>query len=93
MLIMAGDQVNTSDTPQPDAGLIDLAPTILHLLGCPVHVEIDGRVLKDWISTSHPVNTGNYLCMEQNLAPKDLSFSDEDEHELLERLKGLGYLE
>lgn len=93
MLIMTGDQVTTSDTLPSDAGLIDLAPTILHHLGSPVHAEMDGRVLEDWISTSHPVKTGNYLCMEQNLAPKDQSFSDEDEQEVIERLKGLGYLE
>lgn len=93
MLIMAGDQVVISDKPPSDAGLIDLAPTILHHLGSPVHAEMDGRVLEDWISTSHPVITGNYLCMEQNLHPIDQNFSDEDEQEMIERLKGLGYLE
>ncbi len=93
MLIMAGAQIAKGSTPSSDPVLYDLAPTILHLLGSPVHSEMDGRVLEEWITTKYPVKTGKYLCMEENQAPTGQSFSEEDEKEMIERLKGLGYLE
>lgn len=93
MLIMNGAQVDQGSLTASDPVLYDLAPTILHLLGSPVHTEMDGKVLEDWISTKYPVKIGKYLCMEENLAPRDQNLSDEDEKELIERLKGLGYLE
>jgi predicted AlkP superfamily phosphohydrolase/phosphomutase len=93
MLIMSGDKAVEDGSNLPSPVIYDLAPTILHLLGCPVDPEMDGHVLKDWISTNYPVKTGNYLCMEENLAPKNLNLSDQDEREVMERLKSLGYLE
>lgn len=74
-----------------DAQLIDVAPTVLHLLGCPVPAEMDGRVLKDWISTPHEV-TISYDNYESQL-PFGETWSREEEQEVMDRLKGLGYLE
>lgn len=93
MLIISGDQVVEDQSILSSPVIYDLAPTILHLLGCPVDPEMDGRVLEDWISTNYPVKTGNYLCMQENLAPKSQNLSDQDEKEVMERLKSLGYLE
>jgi predicted AlkP superfamily phosphohydrolase/phosphomutase len=93
MLIMNGPQVDQGSLPASDPVLYDLAPTILHLLDSPIHTEMDGNVLEDWISTNYPVKAGKYLCMEESLVPRDQNLSDEDEKELIERLKGLGYLE
>lgn len=74
------------------ASLQDVAPTILHLLGLPVPAAMDGRVLDDlldpqWLA-EHPVL----------FSDDDESFSGggelerEDEEEIEERLRGLGYL-
>jgi predicted AlkP superfamily phosphohydrolase/phosphomutase len=93
MLIMTGEHITNGSSSQAEPVLFDLAPTILHLLNCPVHAEMDGRVMEDWISTNYSVKTGNYLCIDEKMGPTDQDFSEEDEKEMIERLKGLGYLE
>ncbi len=76
------------------ARLIDLAPTILYLLGVPVPDDMDGRVLEEVFTESHL--DGNAIRM--TLAPETLTgngeaYSAEDEEKIAERLKSLGYVE
>ncbi|MEJ2598289.1 MAG: alkaline phosphatase family protein [Anaerolineales bacterium] len=74
------------------ARLVDLTPTILHLMNCPVPDDMDGRVLSDWITTRRPVEVEEGGSGKQNGA-EEATFSDEEEKEMIDRLKSLGYLE
>lgn len=70
------------------AQLIDLAPTILHLLGLPVPTDLDGRVLTEALADARAVEYGG--TAEGN-ATTD-GYSEEEEQEVIERLADLGYI-
>jgi predicted AlkP superfamily phosphohydrolase/phosphomutase len=80
------------------AQVIDLAPTILHLLGVPVPQDMDGEVLTqifegDYLLQS-PVCYGHEA--EDTLytpANAQTSYSADEEEAIRERLQGLGYIE
>jgi hypothetical protein len=74
------------------ATIEDLAPTILYVLGVGVPPDMDGRVLEgvftpEYLST-HPVEYGE----TKQVAPQGRGYSLEEEEELVQRLKGLGYV-
>jgi predicted AlkP superfamily phosphohydrolase/phosphomutase len=76
------------------ASIEDLAPTILHLSGVPLPVEMDGRVLEDALTAdyreSHPVRFDE---KEEALPPSgERGYSPDEEEELSRRLRGLGYV-
>jgi len=77
------------------ARIIDLAPTILHLLGLPVPAYMDGHVLAD-LFQSEPKPVMLEGGLEANSAATTLSpqpvYSHEEEEEVEARLKALGYL-
>jgi predicted AlkP superfamily phosphohydrolase/phosphomutase len=73
--------------------IVDLAPTTLHLLDCPVPEDMDGRVLESVLSAQ--VVEGGQAPRQgaaSHLAVDALDLSAEEEAELEGRLKGLGYL-
>lgn len=72
-------------TPQ----LIDLAPTVLHLLGEPVPEDMDGQVLNEMLTASDSV--GFTAASAFANAALD-GYSEEDAKTIEERLAGLGYL-
>lgn len=74
--------------------IVDLAPTILHILGYPVPNDMDGQVmsaaLSDDFRRRHPVLQGPAVWKP---APDDGShYSDADEATVTRRLQELGYL-
>jgi predicted AlkP superfamily phosphohydrolase/phosphomutase len=71
--------------------LIDIAPTILHLLGLPVPTDMDGRVLEELFPNLpavqyEQVNNGKTLDSSTH-------YSAEEAELIEQRLKGLGYVE
>lgn len=75
----------------PEANILDLAPTIMHLLGQPVPEVMDGRVLKEIFVAPTEVAYSN--GHETGAAvPTDQSLSAEDTAQVEERLRSLGYL-
>lgn len=77
------------------AQIIDVAPTILHLLGVPAPNDMDGQVLEDILDadTVAPVTTESEL---QNVAVEngqDSAYTEEDTVVIAERLRALGYIE
>jgi len=80
----------------PDLQLADVSATILYLLGVPVPDSFDGRVLSEIVAPAfwqaHPLQ--RQTLAEREKSPEQAaSYSVEDEAELEERLRGLGYLE
>jgi predicted AlkP superfamily phosphohydrolase/phosphomutase len=74
------------------ARLIDLAPTLLHLLDVPVPVSMDGRVLEEVLTEKRPVeHTWEEPVLGEN--ERNGGYSSEDEETIAARLKSLGYME
>ena len=92
MVILAGQGIQKGLALQ-DANIMDLAPTILYAMGLPVPADMDGRVLTGAF-------TADYLSAAQVRYTEELSqrptsggqYSLEDEEEIKERLRGLGYV-
>jgi predicted AlkP superfamily phosphohydrolase/phosphomutase len=76
---------------QPEASILDLAPTIMHLLGEPVPRVMDGRVLTEIFA--HPEEIA-YTGDDGETAElvDETSLGDDDAAQIEERLRGLGYL-
>jgi predicted AlkP superfamily phosphohydrolase/phosphomutase len=76
------------------ATLFDLAPTILHLMGGRVPDDMDGRVLTELYE--EPFLKAHPIVYTEALAETDgeaIDLSQEDQESVLERLKGLGYID
>jgi predicted AlkP superfamily phosphohydrolase/phosphomutase len=73
-----------------DAEIIDVAPTILALLGLAIPRDMDGKVLRQLMV--HEVKVQYELEREDHGTSKTNVFSSQDEQLLTERLENLGYL-
>ncbi len=69
--------------------ILDLAPTILHLMGLPVPDDMDGRVLNEILATSRPIERRSASPTGE---AADAGLSAEEMAEVEERLRALGYL-
>lgn len=78
-----------------NAHLIDIAPTILHLLGVPIPEDMDGNVLVDAFRpgflAEHAVQSGAASGTSGGDRPS--GYTDEESAKVEERLQALGYLE
>lgn len=92
ILMLRGDGVKPRHQVQ-DAKIIDMAPTILHLLGVPVSPDMDGRVLVEVFDeqflASRPVE---YANENGSMRPSRPGLSEDEAEEVKERLRGLGYV-
>ncbi|HUS69264.1 MAG TPA: alkaline phosphatase family protein [Anaerolineae bacterium] len=90
--VLSGQGIKSGATLQ-DANITDLAPTILYAMGIPIPSDMDGRVLTEAFAA-------DYLSAVQVRYTNELSqrptgedqYSLEDEEEIKERLRGLGYV-
>lgn len=75
--------------------LIDISPTILHLLGVPVPKDMDGKVLESLFKpeflSAHPVRSG--AASGTSSGERSSGYTDEEAAKVEERLQALGYLE
>ncbi|UCG25961.1 MAG: alkaline phosphatase family protein [Chloroflexota bacterium] len=74
-----------------EANILDLAPTIMHLLGEPVPRIMDGRVLQEIFDQPSDVSYLEEAADSAGLADSQ-SLSHDEEAQLEERLRSLGYL-
>ncbi len=76
-----------------ELSILDMAPTILHILGMAVPTDMDGRVAEEifdpaWFA-KNPVRTREPY---PSVKGAELEMSEEDRQEIIERLKGMGYV-
>lgn len=88
ILILSGDGVRTGTLPQP-VDIIDLAPTILAVLGLSVPSDMEGCMLRSAFLDPPPVEMGPPTGQRDNDA-NDLT--DAEEAEVTKRLQSLGYM-
>lgn len=81
----------SSQGPLPEVNILDLAPTILTLLGQPVPRVMDGRVLKE-IFRQAPQVVYDEREDGEGALPASQALQSADESQLEERLRSLGYL-
>lgn len=75
------------------ARIVDLAPTVLHLMGCPIPDDMDGQVLTDALRPASRDIRPPVTVTEGGTARPGYELTDDEEAELRSRLRGLGYLE
>ncbi|MDR3632826.1 MAG: alkaline phosphatase family protein [Isosphaeraceae bacterium] len=92
VLIATGPAIRAGGRPS-GARLLDIAPTVLHLLGVPVPGDMDGRVLSELLDPAItaavpvPANAG-----AAQPAPVVSGYTEEEDEAIQQRLADLGYL-
>jgi predicted AlkP superfamily phosphohydrolase/phosphomutase len=90
--IAAGPQIRLAGRVE-GTQIVDLAPTVLSLLGCPVPEEMDGHVLSGLLTAGASAHDAARAREAMpGIRPAAVSLSPEEETELQQRLRGLGYL-
>jgi predicted AlkP superfamily phosphohydrolase/phosphomutase len=94
ILISEGPQVNDQASVN-GASIIDLAPTILYLLGVCVPEDMDGRILEEIIRPdfvcAHPIQLDS--AEEIYGEKKPTNYGEREEQYIRDKLKGLGYID
>jgi hypothetical protein len=73
--------------------LIDIAPTVLQLLGIPVPGEMDGDPIVDLFQPDLAAEIGRSITKDFNRpSSPDFTFSPDEAETIADRLKSLGYL-
>lgn len=74
--------------------LVDIAPTALFAMGLPVPVDLQGRIIDEMFTTAHLATHRKAQGgkTKAQAAAADVAVVDEDE-EILEKMKALGYIE
>ncbi len=93
LLIARGPQILAGG--RSDAGLMDIAPTVLHMLGLPIPESADGRVLlplfrPDSPARRRPVQTADLQAVFPSADGQ--AYADAEATQVEERLRDLGYL-
>ena len=86
---MNGDCVQRS-TSDFRPNLIDLAPTILHILGLSVPSDMDGRVLEEILTIDRPIL---YEDVDNSVVHVAQGYTQGESDIVAQRLRGLGYLD
>lgn len=89
ILIATGEGIRAHQPIEPPPNLTDITPTVLHLMGVPVPRDMDGRVMQEILTARRAVEYGGTSELER---ARGEAYSDEEEAEVMERLKDLGYI-
>jgi predicted AlkP superfamily phosphohydrolase/phosphomutase len=74
-----------------NARIIDLAPTVLHILNIPVPEDMDGRVLSEALAPELRARS-TQVGAAATTAQTQVDFTAEEQAEVEDRLRALGYL-
>ena len=92
IVVLHGPGVKANEAIRGD--IIDIAPTVLYALGLPVPSIMDGTVLQDGFTpeylAAHPI-TQTAGSVEKTAVSTGV-YSEEDEEQVMERLRQLGYV-
>jgi len=92
IVILAGEGIE-SGTSLERANIMDLAPTILYAMGVPIPSDMDGRVLTEAFDPEFRSSVEVQYSDELSQRPTgEGEYSADDEEEIRERLRGLGYV-
>jgi predicted AlkP superfamily phosphohydrolase/phosphomutase len=100
ILIAAGPAFHRGAKPR-GAALLDVAPTVLNLLGVPVPPDMDGRVLTELLTPAHALEPAFSVVTSassgghangSSSGSLHSHYSDEDSAAIEQRLADLGYL-
>jgi predicted AlkP superfamily phosphohydrolase/phosphomutase len=95
ILIASGGPFVPGATPTRKAGVLDVAPTLLALLGLPVAENMHGRVLEELIDPAflraHPVQ--RIAAYPITRPPQSARPGEVDDTQRTEQLKALGYVD
>jgi predicted AlkP superfamily phosphohydrolase/phosphomutase len=96
MIVAAGAPFRAGAAPR-GATLLDLAPTILHLLGVPVPGDMDGRVLAEILDPAFAPAPADDETALAPFPPGDgepiaVAYTEEEDAAIQQRLADLGYL-
>jgi predicted AlkP superfamily phosphohydrolase/phosphomutase len=94
VLVLYGEPIKP-DTLMKGASLVDLAPTLLHLMGEPVPTDMDGRVLTDVLQPPLAAPTSiQYVTPGDGGRAQldDEELCEKDREAIFERLRSLGYV-
>jgi predicted AlkP superfamily phosphohydrolase/phosphomutase len=79
-----------------DRSIMDMAPTILFLMNLPILSDMDGKVItsifKDSFLKSNPLTFIDSQSVKTE-KPDEKVYTEKDEKQILDSLKGLGYLD
>jgi predicted AlkP superfamily phosphohydrolase/phosphomutase len=96
ILLMKGAPFRAGVTLSP-AHIIDVAPTLLYLLGLPVPAEMDGKVIleafRDEFVSLHPVQYQENEFLMHASRPSEAVYTMLEAAKIQERLKDLGYID
>ncbi len=88
-----GGPIRVSPERLAEHSICDVTPTVLHLFGLPVPTDMDGRVMEavfdqEWLR-KNPVKTREPYERQKQ---EELDLTDDERREIIERLKGMGYV-
>lgn len=90
VLILNGDHVLRRK--EGEASILDIAPTVLYASGLPILKGYDGRILFDFFEPSWRAKRKIDYEVHEYRWGEEAHYSEREEQEVKERLKGLGYL-
>jgi predicted AlkP superfamily phosphohydrolase/phosphomutase len=95
VLLVAGEGIRRGVT-LPSAELVDVVPTLLYLMNVPLPLELDGQPIESAIEPTYleqrPVEMANY-ARPDTYQPSAIEYTEEELRSVMEKLRGLGYLE
>lgn len=95
MVILSGEGTRRNQRLE-GAAIVDIAPTVLYLMGLPIPSDLDGRVLEEAFDEKyvrdHPVSSVEPDGTVATPADADVAHAERDAGKVDDILRGLGYI-
>ncbi|MFN0151868.1 MAG: alkaline phosphatase family protein [bacterium] len=96
VLVLSGPGIASGGATLPGAHVLDIAPTILYLMGLPASQEMTGRVIVEALAPGSPPElprVASYERVGRARTERDLPEDPAGDAERIERLRALGYIQ